>query len=62
MPFFWQIAMGCDNGENVLGIPSQEISNCVGAFDYEGAFLCPYVSIKEEFTYARPLRAREEGK
>jgi hypothetical protein len=62
MPFFWQIAMGCDNGENVLGIPSQEISNCVGAFHHEGAFLCPYMSIKEEFTYVRPLRAREEGK
>ena len=54
--------MGGDNGENVLGISSQEISNCMGAFDHEGAFLCPYVSIKEEFTYVRPLRAREEGK
>ena len=62
MSFFGQITMGCDNGENVLGISSQEISNCVGAFDYEGAFLCPYLSIKEEFTYARPLRARKEGK
>ena len=55
MPFFWQIAMGCDDGENVFGISSQEISNCVGAFDYEGALLYPYVSIKEEFTDVRPL-------
>jgi hypothetical protein len=47
--------MGCDNGENVLGTPSQEISNRVGAFDYEGALLYPYVSIKEEFTDVRPL-------
>jgi hypothetical protein len=62
MPFFWQIAIGGDYGENVFGISSEEISNCVGAFDYEGAFLYPYVSIKEEFTYVRPLRAREDGK
>jgi len=27
------------DGENLFGIPSQEISNCVGAFDYEGAIL-----------------------
>ena len=53
--------MGRDNGENVLGIPSQKISNCVGAFDDEGAFLCPCASIEKEFTNARPLRARQEG-
>jgi hypothetical protein len=54
--------VGSDDGENLFGISSQDISNCVGAFDHEGAFLCPYTSIKEEFTYLRPLRAREEGK
>jgi hypothetical protein len=53
--------VGGDNRENLFRIPSQEISNCVGAFDHEGAILCTYASIKEKLTNARPLRAREEG-
>jgi hypothetical protein len=53
--------MGDDDRENLFRIPSQEISNCVGAFDYEGAILCSYASIEEEFTNVRPLRARQEG-
>jgi hypothetical protein len=54
--------VGSDDGENLFGIPSQEISNCVGAFDHEDAILCPYAFIKEEITYVRSLRAREERK
>jgi hypothetical protein len=33
----------------------------VGTLDHEGAILCSYASIKEEFTNVRPLRARQEG-
>jgi hypothetical protein len=54
--------VGGDERENLFRISSQEISNCVGAFDYEGAILCSYASIEEEFTNVRPLRARQEGK
>ena len=53
--------MGGDDRENLFRIPSQKISNCVGAFNYEGAFLCPCASIEKELTNARPLRARQEG-
>jgi hypothetical protein len=53
--------VGGDNREKLFRIPSQEISNCVGAFDHESAILFSYASLKEEFTNVRPLRARQEG-
>ena len=62
LPLFWQITVGSDDCENLFRIPSQKISNGMGAFDHEGAILCTYASIKEEFTNVRPLRARQEGK
>ena len=52
--------MGSDDCENLLRIPRQEISNCVGAFDHEDAILCTYASIKEKFANVHPLRARQE--
>ena len=60
LPLFWQITVGSDDRENLLRIPRQEISNCVGAFNHEGAILCTYASIEEEFANVRPLRARQE--
>ena len=53
--------MGADNCKNLFRVSSQEISNGMGAFDHKGAILCTYASIKEKFTYMRPLRARQEG-
>ena len=58
---FGQIAVGADNCKNLFRVSSQEISNGMGAFDHKGAILCTYASIKEKFTYVRPLRARQEG-
>jgi hypothetical protein len=55
LPIFLQIPVDSDDGENLFGMSSQEISNCVGAFYDEGAILCACTSLKEEFTYARPL-------
>ena len=56
------ITLGSDEGDNLVGIPGQDILNCVGAFNDEGAILCPYAFIEEEFSNVRPLRARQEGK
>jgi len=62
LSLFGQIAMGADNCQNLSRVSSQKISNGMDAFDHEGAILCAYASIKLEFTYVRPLRARQEGK
>ena len=54
--------MGRHDCQDLVRIPGEEISNCVGAFDHEGAFLCSHTSIEEKFADVRPLRARQEGK
>ncbi len=54
--------MGGDDCENLFRIPSQEISNGMGAFNDEGAILYTYTSIKKELSNVRPLRARQERK
>jgi hypothetical protein len=59
---FGQITLCRHDREKLFGIPSQEVSNGMGAFDHEGAILCPHSSIEEKFANVRPLRARQEGK